>query len=62
MLLRRFDTERALGKVKNRKQVKRRGILPWIAAASVVVIAGVSAWILLSQEPDVHNLSCSRKI
>ena len=57
----RFETERALGKVKNRKQVKRRGILPWIAAASVVVIAGVSAWILLSQEPDVHNLPVAEK-
>ena len=57
----RFDTERALGKVKNRKQVKGRGILPWIAAASVVVIAGVSAWILLSQEPDVHNLPVAEK-
>ena len=57
----RFDTERALGKVKNRKQVKRRGVLPWIAAASVVVIAGVSAWILLSQEPDVHNLPVAEK-
>ena len=57
----RFDTERALGKEKNRKQVKRRGILPWIAAASVVVIAGVSAWILLSQEPDVHNLPVAEK-
>lgn len=57
----RFDTEKALGKVKNRKQVKRRGILPWIAAASVVVIAGVSAWILLSQEPDVHNLPVAEK-
>ena len=57
----RFDTERALGKVKYRKQVKRRGILPWIAAASVVVIAGVSAWILLSQEPDVHNLPVAEK-
>ena len=57
----RFDTERALGKVKNRKQVKRRGRLPWIAAASVVVIAGVSAWILLSQEPDVHNLPVAEK-
>ena len=57
----RFDTERALGKVKNRKQVKRRGILAWIAAASVVVIAGVSAWILLSQEPDVHNLPVAEK-
>ena len=57
----RFDTERALSKLKNRKQVKRRGILPWIAAASVVVIAGVSAWILLSQEPDVHNLPVAEK-
>lgn len=57
----KFDTERALSKLKNRKQVKRRGILPWIAAASVVVIAGVSAWILLSQEPDVHNLPVAEK-
>ena len=57
----KFDTERALGKVKNRKQVKRRGILSWIAAASVVVIAGGSAWILLSQEPDVHNLPVAEK-
>ena len=57
----KFDTERALSKLKNRKQVKRRGILSWIAAASVVVIAGVSAWILLSQEPDVDNLSVTEK-
>ena len=57
----RFDTERALSKLKNRKQVKRRGILSWIAAASVVVIGGVSAWILLSQEPDVDNLSVTEK-
>ena len=60
-IIAKFDTERALSKLKNRKQVKRRGILPWIAAASVVVIAGVSAWILLSQEPDVHNLSVTEK-
>ena len=60
-IIAKFNTERALGKVKNRKQVKRRGILPWIAAASVVVIAGVSAWILLSQEPDVDNLSVTEK-
>ena len=32
-----------------------------IAAASVVVIGGVSAWILLSQEPDVDNLSVTEK-
>ena len=57
----KFDTERALSKLKNRKQAKRRGILSWIAAASVVVIAGVSAWILLSQEPDVDNLSVTEK-
>ena len=57
----KFDTERALSKLKNRKQVNRRGILSWIAAASVVVIAGVSAWILLSQEPDVDNLSVTEK-
>ena len=57
----KFDTERALSKLKNRKQVKRIGILSWIAAASVVVIAGVSAWILLSQEPDVDNLSVTEK-
>ena len=57
----RFDTEKALSKLKNRKQVKRIGILSWIAAASVVVIAGVSAWILLSQEPDVDNLSVTEK-
>ena len=60
-IIAKFDTERALSKLKNRKQVKRRGILPWIAAASVVVIAGVSAWILLSQEPDVHNLPVAEK-
>lgn len=57
----KFDTERALSKLKNRKQVKRRGMLSWIAAASVVVSAGVSAWILLSQEPDVHNLPVAEK-
>jgi len=60
-IIAKFDTERALSKLKNRKQVKRRGILSWIAAASVVVIAGVSAWILLSQEPDVDNLSVTEK-
>ncbi|MFR5657843.1 MAG: hypothetical protein ACLUDU_07530 [Butyricimonas faecihominis] len=26
-----------------------------------MVIAGVSAWILLSQEPDVHNLPVAEK-
>lgn len=60
-IIAKFNTEKALSKLKNRKQVKRRGILPWIAAASVVVIAGVSAWILLSQEPDVDNLSVTEK-
>lgn len=60
-IIAKFDTEKALSKLKNRKQVKRRGILSWIAAASVVVIAGVSAWILLSQEPDVDNLSVTEK-
>ena len=60
-IIAKFNTEKALSKLKNRKQVKRRGILPWIAAASVVVIAGVSAWILLSQEPDVHNLPVAEK-
>ncbi len=60
-IIAKFDTERALSKLKNRKQVNRRGILSWIAAASVVVIGGVSAWILLSQEPDVDNLSVTEK-
>lgn len=60
-IIAKFDMERALSKLKNRKQVKRRGILSWIAAASVVVIGGVSAWILLSQEPDVDNLSVTEK-
>lgn len=60
-IIAKFDTERVLSKLKNRKQVKRRGILSWIAAASVVVIGGVSAWILLSQEPDVDNLSVTEK-
>lgn len=60
-IIAKFDTERALSKLKNRKQVKRRGILSWIATASVVVIGGVSAWILLSQEPDVDNLSVTEK-
>ena len=60
-IIAKFDTERALSKLKNRKQVKSRGILSWIAAASVVVIGGVSAWILLSQEPDVDNLSVTEK-
>ena len=60
-IIAKFNTERALSKLKNRKQVKRRGILSWIAAASVVVIGGVSAWILLSQEPDVDNLSVTEK-
>ena len=60
-IIAKFNTEKALSKLKNRKQVKRRGILSWIAAASVVVIAGVSAWILLSQEPDVHNLPVAEK-
>lgn len=60
-IIAKFDTERALSKLKNRKQVKRRGILSWIAAASVVVIGGVSAWILLSQEPDVDNLFVTEK-
>ena len=60
-IIAKFDTERALSKLKNRKQVKRRGILSWIAAASVVVIGGVSAWILLSQKPDVDNLSVTEK-
>lgn len=60
-IIAKFNTEKALSKLKNRKQVKRRGILSWIAAASVVVIAGVSAWILLSQEPDVDNLSVTEK-
>ena len=45
-IIAKFNTEKALSKLKNRKQVKRRGILSWIAAASVVVIAGVTAWIL----------------
>ena len=60
-IIAKFNTEKALSKLKNRKQVKRRGILSWIAAASVVVIGGVSAWILLSQEPDVDNLSVTEK-
>ena len=60
-IIAKFNTEKALSKLKNRKQLKRRGILSWIAAASVVVIAGVSAWILLSQEPDVDNLSVTEK-
>ena len=60
-IIAKFNTEKALSKLKNRKQVKRRGILSWIAAASVVVIAGVSVWILLSQEPDVDNLSVTEK-
>lgn len=61
-IIEKFDPEKALNKVKKRVPRRRLGIKLWIAAASVVVVASVSVWFLLSQKLDMQNLSVAEKI
>ena len=56
-----FDVEKALVRLKKRQRGKKRLFLPWVAA-SVVVVVGISAFLLLNRETGMVNLSMEEKI
>ena len=60
-VVRSFDVEKALVRLKKRQRGRKRLFLPWVAA-SVVVMVGISAFLLLNRETDVVNLSMGEKI
>ena len=57
-----FNVEKALVRLKKRQHGRKRLFLSWVAAASVVVIAGISVFLLLDRETDVVNLPVVEKI
>ena len=57
-----FDVEKALVRLKKRQRGKKRLFLPWVAAASVVVIVGISVFLSMNREVEVVNLSMEEKI
>ena len=57
-----FNVEKALVRLKKREHGRKRLFLSWVAAASVVVIAGISVFLLLDRETDVVNLPVVEKI
>ena len=57
-----FNLEKALVRLKKREHGRKRLFLSWVAAASVVVIAGISVFLLLDRETDVVNLPVVEKI
>lgn len=62
LIIEKFAPEKALNKMKKRVPRRRLGIRLWIAVASVVMVASVSVWLLLSQKPDMQNLPIAEKI
>ena len=46
-----FDTGKALKQVNRKRGQKRHLFIPWVAAASVVLVAGVTALFLLNRAP-----------
>ena len=56
-----FDVEKALVRLKKRQRGKKRLFLPWVDA-SVVVVVGISAFLLLNRETGMVNLSMEEKI
>ena len=56
-----FDVEKALVRLKKRQRGKKRLFLPWVAA-SVVVMVGISAFLLLNRETGMVNSSMEEKI
>ena len=56
-----FDVEKALVRLKKQQRGRKRLFLPWVAA-SVVVMVGISAFLLLNRESEVVNLPVTEKI
>ena len=57
-----FDVEKALVRLRKGQYGRRRLLLSWVAVASVVVVAGIFAFLLLEREVDVVNLPVAEKI
>ena len=48
-VIRTFDTEKALREINRKRGKGRRLFIPWVAAASVVVVAGMTVLFLLNR-------------
>ena len=51
-VIRTFDTEKALREINRKRGKGRRLFIPWVAAASVVVVAGMTVLFLLNRVPE----------
>lgn len=56
-----FDVAKALICLKKNQRGRKRLLFSWIAAASIVIIAGISTFWLLNREMNIMNLPMARR-
>ena len=61
-LIEKFDTEKALSKIKEKRKGKKLSFVPWVAAASVILIVGISVFLLQKQKQEVVNLPVAARV
>lgn len=61
-LIERFDTEKALNKVRGGRSARKLSFVPWIAVASVILIIGVSILLIQERQEDVANLPVAGRV
>ena len=58
----KFDVERALSKVRSKRRVRRLSFVPWVAAASVILMVGASVLLLQDQKENTAGLPVADRI
>lgn len=61
-LIEKFDTEKALSKIREKRKGRKLSFIPWVAAASVILIGGVSVFLLQEQKKEAGNLPVAERV
>ena len=61
-LIEKFDTEEALSKIREKRKGRKLSFIPWVAAASVILIGGVSVFLLQEQKKEAGNLPVAERV
>ncbi|WP_455510177.1 FecR family protein [Butyricimonas paravirosa] len=61
-VIEKFDTEKALSKIKGRRGSKKVSFIPWVAAASVILIVGVSVLLLQERKKEIVPFPVTERI
>lgn len=61
-LIEKFDTEKALSKIREKRKGRKLSFIPWVVAASVILIGGVSVFLLQEQKKEAGNLPVAERV